>query len=257
MKFTVITLFPKLIESFIQEGLLGQAVTQQRVGIATLNPRQFTTDVHHTVDDKAFGGGDGMVMKFEPLKASIDQVRAKGPARVVLLTPQGRRWSQALAREFAKEERAIALICGRYAGTDSRLSQFVDDEISIGDFILNGGELAALTIIESSARLKPGVLGNAASAAYDSFSGNLLESPQFTRPREVEGMTVPSPLLSGHHEKIRAFERAVSVIKTALLRPDLGAHPTALDLAQVEVLDDSELKALAITREQLQNLKPS
>lgn len=257
MKFTVITLFPSLIESFIKEGLLGQSVNKGRIEVKTLNPRQFTSDVHHTVDDKAFGGSDGMVMKPEPLKAAIEQVRGEGPARVVLLTPQGRTWSQELAREFAREDRQVALICGRYAGVDSRISAFVDDEISIGDFILNGGELAALTIIESSARLKPGVLGNAASAAFDSFSENRLESPQFTRPREFEGLKVPSPLLSGHHEKIRSFEVALSTVKTALLRPDLGARPTAKEIAQISSLDDSELKALAITREQLQKLTQS
>lgn len=254
MKFTVITLFPGLVESFLKEGLLGQAVSKERIEVATLNPRQFTTDVHHTVDDRAFGGGDGMVMKPGPLKAAIDQVR---PARLVLLTPQGRRWSQELACEFAKETRPIALICGRYAGVDSRLSNYLDDEISIGDYILNGGELAALAIIESTARLKPGVLGNAASAASDSFSDGLLECPQFTRPREFDGMKVPAPLLSGNHAQIEAFQKAVSRIKTALLRPDLGAKPSAKDLAQLKQLDDSELKALAITREQLQNLKPS
>jgi len=205
VKFTVITLFPALIESFLNEGLLGQAIGRDMIEVATLNPRVFTTDVHHTVDDRAFGGSDGMVMKPEPLKAAIDQVQ---PARAVLLTPHGRKWNQSLAREFAAEPRRIALICGRYAGVDSRLSAFVDDEISLGDFVLNGGELAALTIIESTVRLKPGVLGNSASFVNDSFFAQLAREPQFTRPREFLGMKVPAPLLSGHHEKIRAFEKA-------------------------------------------------
>lgn len=262
MKFTVVTLFPQLIEGFLAAGLLRQAVDRGEISMQTLNPREFTHDVHHTVDDKAFGGSDGMVMKVEPLQAAVASLRAQGPCRVVVLSPQGRLWNQALAREYADCLERIVLICGRYAGIDHRFTVTADDEISLGDFILNGGEVAACAVIESVARLKPGVLGNDLSAVRDSFSRMesgeaLLECPQFTRPREIGGLKVPSPLLSGHHENIRRFELAVARVRTLLLRPDLCAGGRALpdDLKLIEALADDELKSLGLTREQLQQLK--
>lgn len=259
MKFTVVTLFPQMIESFLSAGLVGQAIERREIEVATLNPREFTTDVHHSVDDKAFGGGDGMVMKVEPLRQAVMQLRQDGTCRVVVLGPQGRLWTQAVAREYAAlgDER-IVLICGRYAGIDNRFTTtFADDEISVGDYILNGGEIAACAVIESTARLKPGVLGNKNSAARDSFSDGLLECPQFTRPREVEGLPVPSPLLSGHHEQIRRFERAVSVVRTTLLRPELVPRelPLSSELRELESLQDEELKVLGLKRTQLTELK--
>ncbi len=264
MKFTVVTLFPQLIDGFLSAGLLRQAVDRGELSIGTLNPRVFAHDVHHTVDDKAFGGSDGMVMKVEPLQAAVDSLRVNERCRVVVLSPQGRRWSQELAREYSKLRENIVLVCGRYAGIDHRFTVRADDEISLGDFILNGGEVAACAIIESVARLQPGVLGNQASAQNDSFGENaatggpgLLECPQFTRPREAGGLKVPSPLLSGHHGKIRQFERAVSLVRTAILRPDLIASGRVLDaeVGELEALEDLELAALGVSREQLARLK--
>lgn len=258
MKFTVVSLFPQLIQGFLSEGLLGQAVSRGAIEISTLNPREFTSDVHHTVDDKAFGGSDGMVMKVEPLLSAVNKLRGEGECHVAVLTPQGRPWSQALVSEYAKMDKRIVLVCGRYAGVDQRFSAFVDDEISLGDFILNGGEVAACAVIESVSRLMPGVLGNSVSVENDSFSGDgLLESPQFTRPREIAGMKVPSPLLSGHHEKIRQFERAVSLVRTAMVRPDLlqVKPPLGKEIDMLNDLEDAELKALGMKRETLEELR--
>lgn len=258
MKFTVVTLFPQLIQNFLSEGLLGQAVKRGAIEIATLNPREFTSDVHGTVDDRAFGGSDGMVMKVEPLLAAVTRLRAEGDCHVAVLSPQGRPWTQKLVERYSRLNKRVVLVCGRYAGVDQRFSAFADDEISLGDFILNGGEVAACAVIESVARLQPGVLGNSVSVERDSFSGDgLLESPQFTRPREIEGMKVPSPLLTGHHEKIREFEKAVSLVRTALVRPDLLTVKPALsrEIDMLEALEDSELRALGMERVKLQELR--
>ena len=256
MQFTVVTLFPNLIEGFLAEGLVALARDRGLVHVTTVNPRAFTSDAHHTVDDKAFGGGDGMVMKFEPLAAAIESARTP-ESRVSVLTPQGRRWDQKLAREWSDAGVPRILVCGRYAGIDQRLIERVaDDEISLGDFVLNGGEIAALAIIESVARLRPGALGNAVSGARDSFSDGRLECPQFTRPREVGGLPVPAPLLSGHHRKIREFEDAVSLVRTPILRPDLDvAGDIRNALGQLAELSELELEALGIERGDLSRLQ--
>ena len=255
MKFTVLTLFPEMIASFASQGLLGQAARSGRVQVDTLNPRQFTQDVHKTVDDRAFGPGDGMVMKVVPLRAAVATLSPE--TRLVVLSPQGRLWNQAEARAWAAEGRPVALVCGRYAGIDQRFTVLSGaEEISIGDYVLNGGEIAACAVIESVARLLPGVLGNALSAQADSFSAESepLECPQFTRPREVEGLPVPEPLLSGHHAKIAEFQTAVSRVRTALLRPDL-AHFAEADLSraarQLNDLSDLELRAIGVARASL------
>jgi tRNA (guanine37-N1)-methyltransferase len=266
MKFTVITLFPAMIEAFASEGLLAQARGKGLVEVDVLNPRQFTEDVHHTVDDRAFGGGDGMVMKVEPLARAVTSL-AK-PVRTVVLSPQGRLWDQAEAEAWAARGGHVALVCGRYAGIDHRFNvAYADDEISLGDYVLNGGEVAACAIIESVARLVPGVLGNAVSAHKDSFAAasRLLECPQFTRPREIEGPPaphgrippVPEPLLSGDHARIAAFERAVSLVRTAVLRPDLldASMRLAPALKTVRDLSDGELLALGLTRANLTQLE--
>lgn len=270
MKFSVVTLFPQIVESFFAEGLVAQARSKNLVEVATVNPRQFTEDVHQTVDDRAFGGSDGMVMKVEPLKRAIQHIQNvpgtfrdarrvdEAAGRVVVMTPQGRLWTQADAEAWAKEGRDTILVCGRYAGIDNRfVVECADDEISMGDFILNGGELAAMAVIESVTRLIPGVLGNAQSAVRDSFSnGVLLECPQFTRPREGT-LPVPSPLLSGHHAKIAEFENAVSLVRTALFRPDLlsGDEDLLKPLRLVADLPDDELASLGLTRDDLKELK--
>lgn len=223
MKFTVLSLFPNLIEGYLSEGLVATARERGLVQVETLNPRRFTSDTHQTVDDRAFGGGDGMVMKPEPLAAAIENLKnTNDQPRVVVLTPQGRLWSQAMAREYATRGGHVALVCGRYAGIDQRfVAEYADDEISLGDFILNGGELAALAVVESVARLIPGVLGNRDSAAEDSFSKELLEAPQFTRPREWRGHSVPKALLSGNHAEVAAFKETVALLRTLKFRPDL------------------------------------
>lgn len=256
MKFTVITLFPQIVEAFGGQGLLSQARETGLVQVETLNPRQFTEDVHQTVDDRVFGGGDGMVMKVEPLARAVRSLPES--ARVVVLSPQGRLWNQAEAQAWADEKRDVVLVCGRYAGIDHRFTvKYADEEISIGDYVLNGGEVAACAIIESVARLVPGVLGNAVSAQKDSFADGLLECPQFTRPREIEGLPVPAPLLSGHHAKIAEFETAVSKVRTALLRPDLLAPDTDLGpaLKLLQSLNEAELLSLGLTRENLKELE--
>lgn len=256
MQFTVITLFPKIVEAFVSEGLIATAKANARVRVDTLNPRQFTEDVHQTVDDRVFGGADGMAMKVEPLARAV---RSLGEVdRVVVLTPQGRPWAQSEARAWAERGGHVALVCGRYAGIDHRFTVLhADDEISLGDFVLNGGEVAACAVIESVVRLIPGVLGNARSSVRDSFAEDgLLECPQFTRPREIEGLPVPAPLLSGHHARIAEFERAVARVRTALLRPDiLSPAEVAADAESVATLSDPELTALGLTREDLESLK--
>lgn len=254
MRFTVVTLFPQLIEHFREEGLLGLAQRNGLVEIRTVNPRHFTDDAHHTVDDRVFGGGDGMVMKYEPLAKAVRFATGEGPAHVAVLTPQGRPWLQSRAQEWAEQNTHFVLICGRYAGIDQRfVNQFADEEISLGDFILNGGEIAACAVIESVSRLIPGSLGNRVSAHQDSFNEGLLECPQFTRPREVEGKAVPAALLSGDHKKIAEFERAVSVVRTRVLRPDLPLDSQELknSMNLVSALTDLELEALGLTRESL------
>ncbi len=260
MKFTVVTLFPQLILNFVAEGLLGQASSKGLVSVATVNPREYTEDAHHTVDDRVFGGGDGMVMKVEPLARAVADLRKMGASKVVVLSPQGRSWNQKQAAEWAlNADQHIVLICGRYAGIDHRFTvKHADDEISVGDFILNGGEVAACAVIESVARLLPGALGNKVSALKDSFSEGLLECPQFTRPREVDGLGVPAPLLSGDHKKIAEFERAVSVVRTLILRADLiSAPPPDLKkmIGLMEELEDLEILALGISREDIERVK--
>lgn len=224
MKFSVITLFPKMIEAFLSEGLVSKAVREGKFSCESINPRVYTTDAHQSVDDRAFGGADGMVMKYEPLAQAIQAIRAAsgGPVHVALLSPQGRPWKQSRAREWLSDKKHVVLVCGRYAGVDQRFAlKECDEEISIGDYVLNGGELAACVVMESIVRLIPGVLGNELSAARDSFTDGLLECPSFTRPREVAGLHVPAALLSGNHKEIAAFERAVSFVRTKKLRPDL------------------------------------
>jgi tRNA (guanine37-N1)-methyltransferase len=257
MKFTVVTLFTELIENFARTGLIGQAVKRELVEIKTLNPREFARDPHHTVDDRAFGGSDGMVMKYEPLKGAVEALKTAGPVHVAVLSPQGELWTQSRAREWSAKGGHVALICGRYAGIDQRFTEaYADEQISLGDFVLNGGEIAACAVIESVARLQPGVLGNQQSAEKDSFSEDVFECPQFTRPREVDGWPVPSPLLSGNHAEIEAFVESVSLVRTALLRPDLlkVKVPLQAHIEKLSRLEDFELRSLGLSRAGLESL---
>lgn len=222
MIFDIVTIFPELLESPLQEGIIRRARLSGRISTNIINLRDFADDPHAMTDDRPFGGGEGMVMKPEPLAAAIRSRRNVGQhTRVILLSPQGRHYNQAVAEELAGESHLV-LVCGRYEGVDERFRDcYVNDEISIGDFILTGGELAAMVVIDSVTRLLPGVLGCADSAARDTFSRNLLKHPQYTRPRVFDGQMVPEELLSGNHEKIEIYRFIASVKRTLERRPDL------------------------------------
>tara|TARA_R110002096_G_scaffold269820_10_gene463704 strand:- start:3519 stop:4268 length:750 start_codon:yes stop_codon:yes gene_type:complete len=223
MRFDVITLFPELVEQTASMGVVGRAIIDQRLELKTWNPRDFTEDQHRTVDDRPFGGGPGMVMKVEPLKKSIEaaQQASDAPAKVIYLSPQGRRLDQQGVNYLSQMPRLI-LLAGRYEGVDERLlTSYVDEEWSIGDFVLSGGELPALVLIDAVSRMLPGVLGHELSAIEDSFVDGLLDHPHFTRPETVNGQTVPEVLMSGDHAKIAAWREKQALGKTWLKRPDL------------------------------------
>ncbi|MCB9733048.1 MAG: tRNA (guanosine(37)-N1)-methyltransferase TrmD [Deltaproteobacteria bacterium] len=214
------------MSGYLGGSILGRAGERGIIEVAYTDPRDFTTDVHRTVDDAPFGGGAGMVMKPEPLAQAIEQVRARrGPARVVLLSPSGRLFDQRVAAEYAALG-SLCLVCGRYEGVDERIAaEVVDEELSIGDYVLTGGELGALVVIDAVSRLLHGVLGNAEGAFDESFTGTaLLEHPQYTRPREWRGHAVPDVLLSGNHAEIARWRAQQRLDRTAARRPDLLAR---------------------------------
>jgi len=222
MLFDILTIFPDLLDSPLNEGILRKARQEGLIRIEITDIRDFACDKHAMTDDRPFGGGEGMVMKPEPLAAALKNVRQRQPAgRVILLSPQGRLYNQRIARELATEAHLV-LICGRYEGVDERFrASYIDDEISIGDYILTGGELAAMVVVDSVSRLLPGVLGCSASAENDTFSRSLLKHPQYTRPRVFEGQDVPEELLSGDHAEIAVYRFIASVQRTIARRPDL------------------------------------
>ena len=218
----VLTLFPRMIAAPLEESILGKAREKGLLRVQVTDIREFAEGKHRVTDDVPYGGGAGMVMKPEPLVCAIEAAKARVPsARVVLMSPQGRRFDQRKAQELSQRE-AIILVCGRYEGVDERVLPFVDEEISLGDFVITGGEFAALAIIDPMARLVPGVLGNAESPLQESFAGEgLLEGPQYTRPFEFRGSRVPEVLLSGDHAKIAAWRREQALHRTRDRRPDL------------------------------------
>jgi tRNA (guanine37-N1)-methyltransferase len=222
MQFEIVTIFPEMFASFLGAGVLGRAVAAGVVEVRLTNPRDFTTDRHRSVDDTPYGGGVGMVMRVEPLVAAIEAaVAARGPARRILLSPAGAPLVQARVRALAAEPRLL-LVCGRYEGVDERVRALaIDEELSIGDFVLSGGEVAAMAVVDAVSRHVPGVLGEPASIEEESFAGDLLEAPCYTRPAEFRGLAVPEVLLSGHHEKIRAWRAAEARARTERVRPDL------------------------------------
>ena len=223
MKFDIVTIFPRMIDAGLEEGVVGRARERGLLDIAVHNLRDFTTDRHHVVDDVPFGGGPGMVMKPEPLFAAMDAIVARRgqPGAVVLLTPAGRAFSQREAKRFAKLGH-VAVLCGRYEGIDERVRErWATDEVSIGDYVLSGGELPALVIIDAVARLVPGVVGDEQSVEGDSFERGLLDYPHYTRPAEFAGMRVPEVLTSGHHGEIRRWRRQQALKRTFERRPDL------------------------------------
>jgi|TARA_B110000914_G_C15521598_1_gene477538 tRNA (guanine37-N1)-methyltransferase len=219
----IVSLFPEMIHLIAQYGVVGRSADEELLTLSMYNPRDFTTDAYHKVDDKPYGGGPGMVMKFKPLESAIKSAKKSMPkdCPVILMSPQGRRFDQKVARRFSKLP-AMILVAGRYEGVDERfIENHVDEEISMGDFILSGGEIAAMAIIDSVVRLLPGALGDDASSVDESFENNLLEYPHYTRPEEVEGHSVPEVLLSGNHEAIKLWRSEQSLIRTYKKRPDL------------------------------------
>lgn len=223
LRFDVLTIFPRMVEGPLEESILARAREAGLIEIAVHDLRSWATDRHHTVDDYPFGGGAGMVMKPEPIFAAIEAIQplAATRATVVLLSPQGRRLDRALVQELAGHPRLL-LLCGRYEGVDERVrAHAVDMEVSIGDFVVSGGELPALLLIDAVSRLVPGVLGSEASLDEESFEDGLLEYPQYTRPPEFRGWEVPPVLLSGHHGEIAKWRRRQRLLRTRDLRPDL------------------------------------
>lgn len=224
MRFEVLTVFPQMIEAIVGESILGRARQRGLIDVEAVNLRDFTSDRHHTTDDAPFGGGPGMVMKCEPVFKAVDVLSSRRSGerpRILLMTPQGRRFDQNMAEELARES-YIMMICGRYEGVDERIrEQLVTDEISIGDYVLTGGELPALVVLDAVARLIPGVLGDETSPESESFSSGLLEYPQYTRPADFRGYKAPEVLLSGNHEEIRKWRRAEALERTLRRRPDL------------------------------------
>ena len=229
LRFDIITIFPEFFREAIDCGIVRRARNAGLVQITAHDLRQWTTDKHHVVDDRPFGGGDGMVLKPEPIFAGVEALtgaakREDLPARtrVVLLSAQGEVFSQSLAQELSQEASHLVLLCGRYEGVDERVSQaLVTDEISIGDYVLSGGEPAAMVVIDAMVRLLPGALGSETSAVYESFSEGLLDYPQYTRPPEFGGMKVPEVLLSGNHAEIARWRKEAAIEKTRRKRPDL------------------------------------
>lgn len=241
MRFDVLTLFPGMFASPFAESILGKAVDKALIEIRAHNLRDWATGRHLTTDDTPYGGGDGMVMKVDPVARALQALRRQAPgSKVLLMTPQGQRFNQRAAEELAGLP-GLILVCGRYEGIDERIRGLVDSEYSLGDFVLTGGELPAMTIIDAVARLRPGVLGSSGSAAHDSFSDGLLEYPQYTRPADFDGEKVPAVLLSGNHAAIARWRRAEQLKRTLDRRPDLleSAELSAGDRALLDELKDA------------------
>ena len=237
MKFIFVTLFPEQIEAAAGHSMLKRAMDTGILQMECVNPRDFSLDRHHSVDDAPFGGGVGMVLKPEPVVEAIRVAKAKAPgAPVIAMSPGGCTFKQSLAEEWAKNEMGLIFVCGHYEGFDERIYHWVDLKISIGDFVLTGGEMPALMIMDAVSRFVPGVLGKLASAEEDSFSSGLLEYPQYTRPVVFEGMEVPEVLRSGNHKLIARWRRKQALKATYLLRPDM--LPEELDKQDKKLLEE-------------------
>lgn len=242
MQFGVVSLFPEMVGTIGEYGVVGRAEQRGLISLDVENPRDHTSDVHRTVDDRPYGGGPGMVMKVAPVAAAIDAAKGKLPegCPVVYLSPQGQVFDQAMARRFA-ELPGLVLLAGRYEGIDERLIEsHIDAEVSLGDFVLSGGEIAAMAVIDAIVRLLPGVLGDDESAAQDSFMEGLLDHPHYTRPEEIEGRKVPDVLLSGDHAEIARWRYQQALGRSYMRRPDLVEK---LDLSdEQQLLLDKFLK---------------
>ena len=236
LRVDVFTLFPGLVEGYTGESILGRASAAGHLDVRAHDLRMAATDVHRTVDDSPFGGGAGMVMMPEPVFAAVEVVDPPRP--LILLGPAGRRFDQSVAVELAELD-GFSLLCGRYEGVDERIrTELCDDELSLGDFVLAGGELAALAVVEAVARLRPGVLGNSASPEDESFADGLLEYPHWTRPAEFRGWSVPEVLRSGDHGKVARWRRAAALARTIERRPDLIEQRGGLNDADRDLLDE-------------------
>ncbi len=222
MRFDVITLFPEMVQAVTQSGVTSRAAEQGLITLNCINPRDYATDKHRTVDDRPYGGGPGMVMKADVVLSTIRDAKQQSPAsKVVYLSPQGKTVNQAMMSSAAKEE-GLILLCGRYEGIDERIIELaVDEEWSIGDYVLSGGELGAMVVIDSITRLLPGALGHEQSAEQDSFSDGLLDCPHYTRPEEIEEKPIPAVLKSGNHAEIAKWRRMEALGRTYQKRPDL------------------------------------
>ena len=229
MRFDIVSIFPDFFREPIEYGIVGRARMAGLVQIQAHDLRRWTTDRHHIVDDRPFGGGDGMVLKPEPIFAAVEELTGAGlrreyseGSRVILLSPQGRVFDQSVASDLATNTQQLVLLCGRYEGIDERVAEnLATDELSIGDYVLSGGEAAALVLIDAVVRLLPGALGSETSAVHESFSGDLLDYPQYTRPPEFRGMRVPDVLLRGNHAEIARWRQEAARAKTQRNRPDL------------------------------------
>jgi tRNA (guanine37-N1)-methyltransferase len=230
MRFGIVTLFPEMFTAVTDNGVVGRAVRQGVLSLECINPRDFTEDKHRTVDDRPYGGGPGMLMKVEPLERALNSMRAALPAaKVVYMSPQGRRFDQAAATSFAQCDELI-ILAGRYEGVDERLLRaHVDEEWSVGDYVLSGGELPAMIVVDAVARLLPGVLGHPESAVEDSFVDGLLDCPHYTRPEVYKDEAVPAVLLSGDHAAIKRWRRQQALGRTYERRPDLLQHRSLCD----------------------------
>jgi tRNA (guanine37-N1)-methyltransferase len=243
LRFEVLTLFPGMIEGYVSASILGKARERGLIEVKVTDIRDFSEGKHRVCDDAPYGGGAGMVMKPEPVVAAIEQARSRLPeGRVLLMSPRGRTFDQAAARSLAAHAGGLILLCGRYEGIDERVMKHVDGEVSLGDFVLTGGELAALTVVDAVSRLHPGVLGNEASPTAESFEEGLLEHPQYTRPPIFRGDAVPAVLQSGDHARIARWRRWHQFQLTRQRRPDLFER---LELSK------SDLKLLAKKEEEL------
>ena len=225
MRIDILTLFPEMFEGVLSASMLGRAQANGLLDIRVHNIRDYTDNKHRKADDYPFGGGAGLVMMAQPIYDCMDAVLEGGSAHRILMTPRGRTLNQKIAKELSTEDRLV-LLCGHYEGVDERVMEIIDDEISIGDYVLTGGELPAMVLVDCVSRLIPGVLGSDESAADESFSEDLLEYPQYTRPASFRGMDVPEILLNGHHAKIQAWRKEQARLKTALNRPDLLSEAT-------------------------------
>ena len=241
IRFDVVTLFPEMFAAITHSGITSRALEAGLWSLTTWNPRDFTTDRYRTVDDRPYGGGPGMVMLAEPLERALDGIKLAGGGRVIYLSPQGKKLDHRRVMELVQEQ-AVTLLCGRYEGVDERLlARRVDEEISIGDFVLSGGEIAAMALMDAVVRQLPGAVGEPASLVEESFADGLLDCPQYTRPEVYRGERVPEMLLSGHHENIRRWRLKQALGRTWLRRPDLLG---------VRTLSDEERKLLEEFRQE-------